>query len=72
MPSAALTIEAARDRLGGLSLAEWEYAYRFVDHLSVDDVKPDAAGFDPERIALSERILRLAWGARIARIRRRR
>lgn len=55
--------------LGGLSLAEWEYAYRFRDFLTVGDVKPDSAGFDARRVGVIERTLRDAFYAKRERLR---
>lgn len=33
-----------------LSLAEWEYAHKYRDFLTVGDPEPDSSGFDYERI----------------------
>lgn len=60
------------EQLDGVSLAEWEYAWRFADHLAVGDPRPDATGFDADRVALIERALRDKWYARRERLRKRR
>lgn len=65
-----MTTPAAQ--LGGISLAEHEYAWRFRDYLTVGDVKPDAAGFDATRIEIIERVLRDKFYAQRERLRRRR
>lgn len=49
------------DDLGGLSLAEWEYAHRYRDFLELAEIEPDATGFDPLRIRIIRRILDSRW-----------
>lgn len=61
----------AAELLDGLSEAEWEYAWRFADHLWIGERSPDASGFDPERVAVIERELRGIWNRTTAAIRRR-
>lgn len=61
----------AAELLDGLSQAEWEYAWRFADHLSLGELRPSSAGFDPERIQVIERTLRSAWNDKTNQIRRR-
>jgi hypothetical protein len=58
-------------QLGGISLAEHEYAWRFRDHLEVGDTKPGAAGFDATRIEIIERALRDKFYAQREKLRRR-
>lgn len=65
-----MTTPAAQ--LGGISLAEHEYAWRFRDHLEVGGPRPDAAGFDVTRIEVIERVLRDKFYAQRERLRRRR
>jgi hypothetical protein len=58
-----------RVTLDGLSLAEWEYAYRYKDYLELGNEKPQPAGFDPARIAEIERILNEYFGGILKTIR---
>lgn len=58
-------------RLGGVSLAEWEYAYRYRDFVALGEPEPDAAGFDAERIALIRDAIRTVFYAQRERLRRR-
>lgn len=60
------------EHLGELSLAEWEYAHRFADHLAVGDPKPSNAGFDAQRVAMIERQVTSAFYAKRQRLKRRR
>lgn len=58
-------------RLGGVSLAEWEYACRYADFVSVGEPEPDASGFDAERVALIREAIRSVFYAKRERLRRR-
>jgi hypothetical protein len=57
--------------LGGVSLAEWEYAWRYADHLALGERRPDASGFDRERVKVIERKLDERWYALRQRLNRR-
>lgn len=57
--------------LGGLSLAEWEYAWRYTDFVSLGERRPDASGFDTERVKVIERKIDAAWYVRRQRLMRR-
>lgn len=67
MASADDTVEG----LGGLSEAELEYAYRYADHLSLAERRPDPSGFDAERVAVIEQRLNRLWHAATQRLKRR-
>lgn len=61
----------AYEELDELSLAEWEYAWRYTDHVSLGERRPDASGFDAERVKLIERKIDAAWYVRRQRLNRR-
>lgn len=63
--------DAFVDGLGALSVAEWEYAYRYAEHLSLGEPRPDASGFDSERVKVIERKLDERWYASRSKLSRR-
>ena len=59
----------SNDEIEGVSLAEYEYAWKYWDSLELGDEEPDETGFDPERIRRIKWTLDTIWKDYLDRIR---